>query len=73
VIEIERTFSDGPDVVIIGTARGTYSRDGTLRETDAWSTPAAWFARIENTLVQEWRIYADNEPIRQCMRARGNE
>jgi ketosteroid isomerase-like protein len=72
-IEIEKMFVDDPEVVMLGTARGTYSPDGTLREADAWSTPAAWFARIEGTLVQEWRVYADNEPIRLRIRAWGKE
>jgi ketosteroid isomerase-like protein len=68
-IDVERVFSEGCDVVILGTARGTYSRDGRLSAGDAWSTPAAWYARVEGALVQEWRVYADNDPIRRRMGA----
>jgi hypothetical protein len=29
--------------------------------------PAAWRARISGSLIAEWRVYADNDPIRQIM------
>ena len=67
-LEIERTFVSGSDVLLVGTAAGTYSRDGTLHPYDAWTTPGAWLARIRGRLVAEWRVYADNEPIRRKMR-----
>ena len=40
---------------------------GTYAATK-WQTPAAWKARIRGPLVAEWRVYADNEPIRAIMR-----
>jgi hypothetical protein len=46
---------------------GTYTPDGVLREEARWSTPAAWLAVVERGLVAEWRVYADNEPIRRRM------
>jgi ketosteroid isomerase-like protein len=64
-IEVSRAFTDGVDVVLLGLARGTYSRDGKLDPHNEWSTPAAWRARVENELIAEWQVYADNEPIRQ--------
>ncbi|MFI5142691.1 MAG: nuclear transport factor 2 family protein [Thermoanaerobaculales bacterium] len=66
-IAIDETLVDGAVVVLLGTARGTYSPDGALRSDDAWSTPAAWRVQIRGSLVAEWRVYADNEPIRQVM------
>jgi ketosteroid isomerase-like protein len=69
-IAIEETHVDGAVVVMVGTAQGTYSTDGVLRPENKWSTPAAWRALIRGSLVAEWRVYADNEPIRQIM-ARG--
>ncbi len=66
-VEVDESFAAGSIVVLLGTARGTYSRDGTLRPEDAWSTPAAWRAAISGGCVEEWRVYADNEPIRQRM------
>jgi uncharacterized protein (TIGR02246 family) len=66
-IEIEETYCDGPVVVMLGTARGTYSADGSLKEENRWQTPAAFRAYIEKDKVAEWRVYCDNEPIRQRM------
>lgn len=69
-IEPERVLIVGNEVLVLGHARGTYSADGVLRADDAWRAPAAWLARVENGQIAEWRVYADNEPIRQRMRRR---
>lgn len=60
-IRIEETFCEGDIVVMLGTAQGTYA-------ATPWQTPAAWRARIRGGLISEWRVYADNEPIRAIMR-----
>jgi uncharacterized protein (TIGR02246 family) len=65
---VTRVFSDGADVVVTGEARGTWSADGSLQATNAWVTPAACRARVEAGLIAEWQVYADNEPLRRCMR-----
>jgi len=70
-IVIDETFVDGAVVVLFGTAQGTYSTDGVLRPEDKWSTPATWRGLIRGSFVAEWRIYADNEPIRQIMARKG--
>ena len=67
-ITIERMMRDGSDVLVVGTARGTYSRDGSLRAADTWSTPGAWLARVHRGLIDEWRVFADNEQIRRRIR-----
>ncbi|MGA2833537.1 MAG: nuclear transport factor 2 family protein [Terracidiphilus sp.] len=67
-IAVEETLCDGPVVVMLGVARGTYSPDGQLRKENQWETPAALRALIEDGKVVEWRVYADNEPIRQKMK-----
>ena len=64
-VAIEETFSDGPVVAMLGTAQGTYTPDGQLKPENRWSTPAAFRAFIEEQKVAEWRVYCDNEPIRQ--------
>jgi len=66
-ITIEETFTDGRVVVMLGAAQGTYSSGGPLKPENKWQTPAAWRAVVRGSLVAEWRIYADNEPIRQVM------
>jgi ketosteroid isomerase-like protein len=72
-IEIQETVADGPLVILIGMARGTYSPDGNLDPADRWSTPAAWRAVVAGGHVAVWQVFADNEPIRQIMRKYGKE
>jgi ketosteroid isomerase-like protein len=67
-IEVRETLSDGPVVVLLGLARGTWTRDGTLDPENAWQTPAAWRAVVRDERVAEWQVYADNEPIRRILR-----
>src|SRR6267142_716013 len=57
-IEITRSFTDGAEVALLGSAKGTYRRDGQVRAADAWQTPAAWHAVIRDNLVAEWQVYA---------------
>lgn len=67
-LAIEELYESGPAVVMLGVAQGTYSSDGTLKAEDRWKTPAALRAIIENGLISEWQVYADNEPMREKMR-----
>ncbi len=64
-VAIEETYCDGPVVAMLGTAQGTYTHDGQLKAENRWSTPAAFRAFIQEQKVAEWRVYCDNEPIRQ--------
>lgn len=66
-ISVEEAHNTGDVVVMVGTAQGTYSTGGVLREENRWSAPAAWRAVIRDGLVAEFRVYCDNEPIRQIM------
>lgn len=68
-VKIDRAFSDGDTAIVIERAGGTYvSEGGVARPENKWETPAVWIARIEGQKVAEWRIYSDNEPIREKMR-----
>jgi hypothetical protein len=58
-------------VVMLGVAQGTYAADGQLKAENRWKTPAAFRASIEDGKVAEWRVYADNDPIRRRMAKRG--
>ena len=62
-VEVDRTFTDGRVVVLLGRARGTYAPDGVPREENRWEMPAAWRAVIRGGLVAEWQVYADNSPV----------
>jgi ketosteroid isomerase-like protein len=66
-VAVEETYAGGPVVVMLGIAQGTYSRNGQLHAENHWQTPIAIRALIEDGLVAEWRVYADNEPIRRVM------
>lgn len=66
-IQIEQIFSAGDTVGAFGRAGGTYSSDGTLKPENRWEVPAAWLAVVRDEKVALWRVYTDNEPIRQIM------
>lgn len=70
-VTIEESFSSGPVVVLLGVARGTYARDGQLRLENRWQTPLAVRACVQDGMLDEWRIYADNEPMRRLMENSG--
>ena len=59
----ETVFANGPQVAVFGEAGGTIARDGKLGPKNQWRIPAAWLAVVENDLVKEWRVYADNKPV----------
>lgn len=64
-VAVEETFCDGPVVVMLGMAQGTYSPDGQLESENHWTTPTAFRAFLQDQKMAEWRVYCDNEPIRQ--------
>jgi ketosteroid isomerase-like protein len=66
-ITVEETFATGDTVVLLGTAQGTYAKSGEMRPENWWKIPAAWRAQIRGSLVAEWRVYADNDPMRRLM------
>jgi len=54
-------------VGLFGVARGTYSVTGKLLEENKWEIPAAWRAVVNDGLIAEWRVYADNSPVLRIM------
>jgi ketosteroid isomerase-like protein len=64
----ESWMSEGEAAVMLGTARGSYSPDGVISPERKWSCPAVCRALVKGALVTEWRVYADNEPLRQLMK-----
>jgi len=57
------------EVMLVGEASGSYQSKGVRRADSSWSTPAALRAVARDDQIAEWQVYADNEPIRQQMRA----
>lgn len=70
-IAVNEAFRNGLVVVMLGVAEGTYAPDGQLKPENRWKTPVALRAQVGDGLVTEWRVYADNEPIRERMRKDG--
>jgi uncharacterized protein (TIGR02246 family) len=67
-IVVDTIFCKDQIVVLLGVAEGTYAEAGELKPENRWSTPVALRADITNGAVGEWRVYADNEPLRALMR-----
>jgi len=67
-LEVSQAMQEGHDVGLFGTAKGTLRVDGRLLPINRWSIPWAARATIRGDLVTEWRIYADNEPVRAILR-----
>lgn len=59
----EEIFPSGRLVAAFGTAGGTIVADGKLPPENSWRTPAAWLAVVEDGLVKQWRVYADNKSV----------
>jgi len=53
------------NVAIFGTASGTYAHAKGI--DGFWEVPAAWNVLVCGKLVAEWRVYADNQPLRKLM------
>jgi ketosteroid isomerase-like protein len=69
-IKVDRIVSEGNAVILFGSAGGTFvAKGGMMKPENKWETPAVWRALVKDERVAEWRVYCDNEPIREKMRA----
>src|ERR1700683_944077 len=59
----EEIFQNGNMVAVFGSAGGTIAANAKLLPENKWRTTAAWLAVVENQMVKEWRVYADNKPV----------
>ena len=41
--------------------------DSALGPNGFWEVPAAWRATVQDGKIAEWRVYADNQPLRKLM------
>ena len=60
----EVIVSDGILVLTTGTAGGTIAGN-------RWEIPAAWKAVVNDGLLREWRVYADNKPVYDILAKQG--
>ena|SRR5271165_6884033 len=65
-VHAEEFFQTDGRLSIFGTASGRYTGGGTAIN-NFWEVPAAWLAVIKDGRVAEWRVYADNQPLRKLM------
>ena len=68
-LAIEETYVHAPVVILFGVAQGTYAPAGVLQAENRWQTPLALRAFVEDGQLAEWRVFADNEPVRRLMAA----
>jgi len=66
-ISCEEILEGDNIVAAFGTGGGTYSSHGAAVDENKWQVPAAWRVRLVDGLISEWRVYADNEPLRRLM------
>jgi len=69
-IKVDDAFSNGNVVALFGIAQGTYSVDGHMLAENHWEIPAAWKVVVHGARIDEWRVYADNEPVWKIMGAK---
>jgi hypothetical protein len=41
--------------------------ESALGPNGFWEVPAAWLAAVQDGKIAEWRVYADNQPLRKLM------
>jgi ketosteroid isomerase-like protein len=66
-IKVETVLQEGSTVALFGQAGGSYSASGGDSPKQRWQVPAAWLAEVKSDRVAVWRVYADNQPLRELM------
>ena len=66
-VHADEFFQTGERLAIFGSASGVYAGNGDVSAEKFWEVPAAWGVVIRDSLVAEWRVYADNQPLRKLM------
>jgi ketosteroid isomerase-like protein len=65
-VHAEEFFQTVDRLAIFGSASGRYAGGGAAND-NFWEVPAAWRAVVKDGLMAEWRVYADNQPLRKLM------
>ncbi len=63
----EQIFGKGDWVAVFGSAGGTIAAGGALPRENEWRSSAAWLAGVEESLVKQWRVYADNKSVYEIL------
>jgi ketosteroid isomerase-like protein len=67
-VHAEEFFQTDDRLAIFGTASGRCAGGSSAGES-FWEVPAAWRAVVQDGLIAEWRVYADNQPLRKLLGA----
>ena len=46
---------------------GEHGVESAIGPNGFWEVPAAWLAAVQDGKIAEWRVYADNQPLRKLM------
>lgn len=66
-ITIDETFVDGRVVLAVGSARGDYAGPLDIGEDNTFAICGVWRAIVERDRIREWRVFADNKPLRDLI------
>jgi ketosteroid isomerase-like protein len=66
-IRADEFFQTDFTFAVFGSASGIYAQNGNAGKGSFWEVPAAWRAVVRGDLVAEWRVYADNLPLRKLI------
>jgi ketosteroid isomerase-like protein len=66
-IRADEFFQTADRLAIFGSASGIYAGKAPASPDNFWEVPAAWRVVIHDGRVAEWRVYADNQPLRKLM------
>jgi ketosteroid isomerase-like protein len=66
-IRADEFFQTDQTFAVFGSASGMCARNGNAGKDNFWEVPAAWRAVVRGDLVAEWRVYADNMPLRKLL------
>ena len=66
-VHADEFFQTGAVLAIFGTASGNYAGSHGAQASAFWEVPAAWRVVVRGDAIAEWRVYADNQPLRKLM------
>jgi ketosteroid isomerase-like protein len=68
-VYVKEYFLRDEHLAMFGAASGSFPANGSGAD-GFWEVPAAWHVVVRGGLVAEWRVYADNQPLRKLMAER---
>jgi ketosteroid isomerase-like protein len=66
-IRADEFFQTDQTFAVFGSASGSYAHNGKSGKDNFWEVPAAWRAIVRGKQIAEWRVYADNQPLRKLI------